>query len=343
MTIVRGGIVRSRPELVRSIVFSRGGTPPAPLSATVLADGVTLRLVFDQAIISGSATDGMSRSVGTISSGTYSGVNLDLTIPKVYSGDSVGTISYTPGTLAGAGGAVAAFGPVAITNNSTQVAWSPASLPGIVDYGIWSDLSHLISADGVNPVVSAGDPVRKWLGQLGSIYYENTTTGTMPLYTASGIRFGGQDIDGSAKSYSVCNATFNIQDTRCHFDSLVKGPSNLTATAHYNAGDSRFHMYAGVSGSALFQSRGAYYSRAFDQSSSTRRRVGIAHVSGQVYSYIDGSKVSHGASGSETGAVTTFSLAAYDGTGYYRRAWVMLSQGVSDENYALLDAWLEGI
>lgn len=98
--------------------------PPAPLSATVLADGVTLRLVFDAAITSGSATLGMSRSIGTIISGAYSGINLDLVVPTVYVGDSAGSISFdaNTGTLAGAGGFVASFGPLAIINNSTQVA-----------------------------------------------------------------------------------------------------------------------------------------------------------------------------------------------------------------------------
>lgn len=96
--------------------------PPTIVSQTLLADGVTLRLVFDQALTAGSAV-GLTRSVGTITSASVVGGNLDIVVPKAYAGDSLGTLTYDgTGTLAGDTGAVAAFGPVAITNNSEQVA-----------------------------------------------------------------------------------------------------------------------------------------------------------------------------------------------------------------------------
>lgn len=104
---------------------------PVPVSWTVLADGVTLRGVFTQSITAGSLT-GLTASIVTLSSGAVVGGNFDITIPKVYQGADAGTITYSgSGTLAGAGGLVAAFGPTAIVNDSTQVApayatWDPA-------------------------------------------------------------------------------------------------------------------------------------------------------------------------------------------------------------------------
>jgi hypothetical protein len=166
--------------------------PPSLVSATILSDGVTLRLVFTSPIIAGDAEDGLSRSVGTITSGAVVGGNVDLTIPLVYAGDSVGTISYdaNTGSLAGAGGFVESFGPLAITNDSEQV-WTPASLPGIVDYGIWSDLSRLKqNSDGSGAVANVDDPVGWWRGQLDVLTLTQANTPNKLTAKANGIYIG---------------------------------------------------------------------------------------------------------------------------------------------------------
>lgn len=113
---------RLRMEWVVNYRRQRYAVPaPAPVSHTILADGVSLVTVFDRTISSGSATLGFSRSVGTIDSGSYAGDTLTQVIPKVLAAESVGTLTYstTTGTLSGADAVVASFGPAAITNNST--------------------------------------------------------------------------------------------------------------------------------------------------------------------------------------------------------------------------------
>lgn len=138
-------------------------TPPvAPtlVSATVLSDGVTLRLVFNSFITAGSATNGLSRSVGSITSGSYSGARLNLVIPKIYAGANAGTISYNAasGDLAGAGGDVASFSGVSITNNSTQVAPSVTLVK-------WStvDKNSLIAVDGTGYIASLPVGLSQWV------------------------------------------------------------------------------------------------------------------------------------------------------------------------------------
>lgn len=114
-------------------------TAPAPVagSAEVLVSGETLEITFSLSITSGSATAGFTWTGGTIISGSYTGDTLTLVVAPSITGSPGGTLSYDSGTgsLAGAGGDVASFGPVAVTNNSTFAGtWSQtgsaASFPG---------------------------------------------------------------------------------------------------------------------------------------------------------------------------------------------------------------------
>ena len=184
----------SRP-LVRGVVRSIAGTgssaaPPTIISQTLLADGVTIRCVGSVPLTTGDAV-GLTRSVGTITSASVVGGNLDIVIPKAYAGDSIGTLTYDgTGTLAGATGAVAAFGPVAITNSAT--AWTPAELQGIVDYMVWSDLTRLFqNSDGTGAVASVDDPIGYMRGQLDVLTYRQATAGNKPKLAAAGIDFVG--------------------------------------------------------------------------------------------------------------------------------------------------------
>lgn len=164
--------------------------PPTIVSQTLLADGVTVRCIFDQALTAGDAV-GLTRSVGTITSASVVAGNLDIVVPKAYAGDAIGTLTYDgTGTLAGATGSVAAFGPVAITNNGP--AWTPAELPGIIDYMIWSDLTRLFqNSDGTGAVASVDDPIGYMRGQLDVLTYRQATAGNKPKLGANGIDFSG--------------------------------------------------------------------------------------------------------------------------------------------------------
>jgi hypothetical protein len=173
--------------------------PPALVSATILSDGVTLRLLFSQPITAGTATLGLTRSVGTISSGSISGTNVDLTIPKVYAGDSVGTITYDAGTgdLAGAGGDVASFGPTAIVNNAA--AWTPAEIftgGRLGDYFDPRVVSTMrANVDGTGDIAATGDVVKRVNGVRGAIYgtaLDGTIT-TAARYNESGYLYGSTD------------------------------------------------------------------------------------------------------------------------------------------------------
>ena len=164
--------------------------PPTIVSQTLLADGVTIRCVPSVPLTTGDAV-GLTRSVGTITSASVVGGNLDLVIPKAYAGDDLGTLTYDgTGTLAGDTGAVAAFGPVAITNSAA--AWTPAELPGIIDYMIWSDLTRLFqNSDGTGAVASVDDPIGYMRGQLDVLAYTQATAGNKPKLSAAGIDFVG--------------------------------------------------------------------------------------------------------------------------------------------------------
>ena len=220
----------SRP-LVRGVVRSIAGTgssaaPPTIVSQTLLADGVTLRLVFDQALTAGSAV-GLTRSVGTITSASVVDGNLDIVVPKAYAGDDLGTLTYDgTGTLAGATGAVAAFGPVAITNSAA--AWTPAELTGIVDYMIWSDLTRLFqNSDGTGAVASVDDPIGYMRGQLGVLVYTQANAENKPKLAAAGINFVG---NGAVKGlYSATMLSVNNSMTLAARWSVVS-PSMTTFT-----------------------------------------------------------------------------------------------------------------
>lgn len=175
-------------------LLSNSLVPPQLVSASVLSDGVTLRLVFDLPLVAGSATLGFTRSVGSITSGSYSGVNLDLVVPKIYQGDSAGTITYSMllGTLAGAAGLVSSFGPVAITNNSTQVAYTPQSEFSVGNIGnfwkvgtsaIYQDTGRLTPAASHGDVVGILDKLRDPTGAASTAVgraLAQTTTGNKP-------------------------------------------------------------------------------------------------------------------------------------------------------------------
>ena len=109
-------------SLQRTLLAQLLTSPPAVLSATVLADGITLRLAASKPV-TGTADLGLTRSVSSISSGAISDVNIDLTVPAVLAGSDAGTIAYdaATGDLTGADGDVFTFAAMDITNNSTQV------------------------------------------------------------------------------------------------------------------------------------------------------------------------------------------------------------------------------
>jgi hypothetical protein len=71
-------------------------------------------------------------------------------------------------------------------------AWTPADLPGIVDFGVYSDLSRLKqNSDGSGTVASVDDPIGWWRGQLDVLTFIQGNAGNKPKYAADGVYFLG--------------------------------------------------------------------------------------------------------------------------------------------------------
>lgn len=186
--------------MISALIACVAGQVPEPrfVSATILADGVTLEVVFDRPIVSGSATLGFSRSVGSISSGVVSGSTVTLTVPEAFIGENAGTISYDAGTgtLAGDGGDVASFGPESITNNSTQTRTAP-TLTG------WT-----VAADGESVTLTfseniTGNPALGFSMTSDAVAVSLTggaIAGNQITYTAGTTVYQGQTVLGSYNS-----------------------------------------------------------------------------------------------------------------------------------------------
>lgn len=101
--------------------------PPVPSGASISTDGYTLTIAFSAPVVSGTPALGFTIAGTTVDSAVISGGNIVITIPTQLTGVAVGDVSYdaTVGDIAGAGGDVASFGSLAVTNNSTATGnWS---------------------------------------------------------------------------------------------------------------------------------------------------------------------------------------------------------------------------
>lgn len=101
--------------------------PPVPSSASISIDGYALTIAFSAPVVSGTPALGFTIAGTTVDSAVISGGNIVITIPTQLTGVSVGDVSYDAnvGNIAGAGGDVASFGSLSVTNNSTATGnWS---------------------------------------------------------------------------------------------------------------------------------------------------------------------------------------------------------------------------
>lgn len=107
---------------LRTMLKELVSSPPAPVSAEVLADGVTLRVTFSKAV-SGTADLGFTWTEGAISAGAISTAVVDLTVATILAEADGGSIDYdaTTGDLVGADSLAVYTFTLAVTNNSEQV------------------------------------------------------------------------------------------------------------------------------------------------------------------------------------------------------------------------------
>lgn len=121
---------------------SAGPPQPRITSATILANGTTLRIVFRKAV-NGSTGFTLTGASGGVTGLTYSSgtgtTTLDYTIDRtVYSNETGAKLNYTPGniTTVSAATAMDAFTNRPVTNSSTQTA--PSTGAGVRSlFGFW--------------------------------------------------------------------------------------------------------------------------------------------------------------------------------------------------------------
>lgn len=96
--------------------------------------------------------------------------------------------------------------PALLTAMYTEPAstWTPASVPGVVDWGIWSDLTRLGSeSTGVGGVASIGDPVGYWRGQNDVIAFTQSNTYYKLFLDTQGLNFGDASGDNPAAKFML--------------------------------------------------------------------------------------------------------------------------------------------
>lgn len=148
---------------------------PTPASATILSDGYTLDVAFDYDLTV-VATTGLTRSASSINTAAISSGDLRLEVPYTLAAASAGTLTYDGlGDLYGNSTDVAAFGPLAITNNSTLT-------------GTWSTVGTALTISRLSTVnreysVAAMSPTR-----LAVAHGDDATagTGSIKIYDHNG-------------------------------------------------------------------------------------------------------------------------------------------------------------
>lgn len=152
---------------------------------------LTLELNDTPSVIGGTILDAFTLKVEgeeeTIVSGIISGNNIIFTTPKIYQGDIV-TIAYdffagniySP-TMEMLDGVI----DMPVTNNAIDT-WTPSYLPGILDWGIWNDVSRLKQTSlGTGVVSNDFDEVRYWRGQLDTMELSLPPTSNSGRYNAA--------------------------------------------------------------------------------------------------------------------------------------------------------------
>jgi hypothetical protein len=251
-------------------LFSDDAIAPTLVSATILSDGVTLRMVFSEAV-TGTAALGFTRSTGSISSGAIDGVNVDLTIPKVYAGGSVGTVSYDAdtGDLAGAGGDVASFGPVSITNTSevnfTLLYDSFTDTPGAAITAHTPDTLNSPASGSWANYVNSGTP---------PVFAIDSATGTTLVRTSASDTFTSVAINAG------------ISDGIVATSSLV---SKAGLLCRQSTGTAYWLLFHDVTAWTLYEVNGSSVSRgSYTAGATTAYKAAIVFNGTTIDCYIDG-------------------------------------------------------
>lgn len=180
--------------------YPRGGNildvaRPRVLSTTVAANGVTVTVVFSEAVVGAEGQpfiefDLNGPGVTTLAYVSGSGTNtivFDTDGLTVYQGETY-TLQFIPdpGVTDLAGNPMAAFSGAAVTNNSTQLV--PLSIPSVLTG--YSPSSNFYTDNPPTTIATIGDPVRTMTMAIGANAVA-ASDGVRPIRRANGLEFDG--------------------------------------------------------------------------------------------------------------------------------------------------------
>jgi hypothetical protein len=241
------------------------------------------------------------------------------------------------------------------TPSAPPVVWTPASLPGIVDYGIWSDLSRLKqNSNGTGTVANVDDPVGWWRGQLDAATFILGEGGSpsAPKYAADGIYFlaagtnrglilADNDTHPQAMTLAMCqsNASQAANNTAMNF-------ARSTSSVNISSGNWQDALGStNVTGGPYgrIRSTSTNVSLGGGTAATTKQRLMLTYTGSAGAGWRDGSKTTI-SPGGVIANTSGFVLSTVFTTGDAKcHAWVLANQALSDADAALLDAWLAGV
>jgi hypothetical protein len=226
-------------------------------------------------------------------------------------------------------------------------AWTPASLPGIVDYGVWTNTGNMLQPDGSTPVTAAGQPVGYWTGELGVLTFVQATTGNAPLYAADCVDFS----DVSSNKYMDAAVSWNANDAflLAHAVTDLKANGNGSVLYLLNETTGLFSFNANATtGTVRCVARGGGDVNVTGSPVNTRRNY-IKHrfynqVSPFAATYINGTTYNHSTRGTNTGN-TALRIGAFSTNNTAKSyGWAAVrstSAEIDAETISLLNGWLE--
>lgn len=219
-------------------------------------------------------------------------------------------------------------------------AWTPAELPGIIDYGVWDDLTRLFqNSDGTGAVASPGDPVGYWMGQLDTLALVQATIGNKPAFAATGVDFDGL---GTAARTLTGVVSYSASGSF----TLAAGNSSAGAvTSYLSIGTLPVSSVWRVDQDLAGDVRGAHRGVVSTLSGVASGTVRTAILTGSATAasvWINGAASVAITAGTGSDAITGLSLSSNTNAAGSRifQAWVVCSGvTISDEDAANLHAW----
>jgi hypothetical protein len=231
-------------------------------------------------------------------------------------------------------------------------AWTPASLPGIVDYGIYSDLTRLAqNSDGSGAVASVDDPVGWWRGQLDVVTRTQGNAANKPKYATDGVYFLA---GGTSRWLAATFASGFAEAKGCSIVQRVVGALNTGSTGIAATWGSSTTPSLGTNDRTLlwpsggpspreqYRVRGTITDGAAIGSPFTGDiSVALSYdpATPVASGWLNGAGKTNLTIGTNTTNTTHHHLVCLTAGDSKLRGWVLTSQPISDANLALIYAW----